>query len=172
MSMRATVAITSLAAVAVAAYALLAYTPLGLGVAIRLKQNPGEFDRQRFEAVVSEVRLLGLKPGDTAHLRLDDIAIPKSLRSIKAGEMVGAGNGVGNVWATISASGKLKVVIETRDLGHAGKYGFAYSDAPLAPVSSSWSKDISTLDVPWPLQFVQPEMKIDDHWWEVYNNED
>ena len=143
---------------------VLLFTPLGFFV---LQQGAGTFDKPRFEAVVQEVRQRALKPGASIELRLDDIHDPKSLRVRKANEVFDRGQGVGNVWATVTADGKLKVVIETRDLGHAGQYGFAYSDAPLTPTPSSWGKDVFELDVPGDLQ--APAKKIDDHWWEVYN---
>ena len=68
----------------------------------------------------------------------------------------------------MTAAGKLKVVIETRDLGHAGEYGFAYSEVPLitSPCRAIWLE----LDLPGHLTIAQPSMKIDDNWWEVLNN--
>ena len=72
------------------------------------------------------------------------------------------------MWASATPGGELKVVIQTKDNGHAGEYGFAYSDVSLAPKASAgaWSY----LDVPGRLYLVQPKMKIDDHWWKVLNN--
>ena len=150
---------------------ILFCTPLGQFVLsliqVTMQQNAGVFDKPRFEAVVDEVRRLGLKPNESVELRLDDINTSKSLRLRKSNEVFYRGQGVGNVWATLTASGKLEVVIETRDLGHAGEYGFAYSEIPLSPSPSSWGKDVLQLDLPSHLQ--APARKMDDNWWEVYN---
>jgi len=150
-------------------YALLMYTPLGLSLVV-FNQNPGRFDRERFEAVVQQVRLMGIKPGETKQLRLHDVGDPKSLRPLKPGQEFGRGQRAGCVWAEVTAGGKFKVVIETRDLGHAGEYGFAYSEVPLSPTPSGggWS----SLDVPGHMNLVLPEMKIDKNWWEVVYNLD
>ena len=81
------------------------FFPLGFFI---LQRNAGTFDKPRFEAVVEEVRQRGLKPGESIELRLDDIHDPKSLRVRKANEVFDRGQGVGNVWATVTADGKLK----------------------------------------------------------------
>jgi hypothetical protein len=161
---------------AVGLIAFLAIAPLGfflyLIFFLPFEQNPGAFDRKHCEAIVTEVRSLGLKPGETANLRLDDISVPKSLRSLKPNEMSEAGFGEGKVWAAMTRDGKLKVVIETRDLGHAGEYGFAYSEVPLiaSPLGGSNDGNWLELDLPGHLTITQASMKIDDHWWEVLNN--
>lgn len=148
----------------------------GVGLSIRfsplyitLRQNPGSFDRGHHEAIVARVRALNLAPSESITLRLDDPDEPKSLRLVKPDEQFARGQGVGNVWAR-SRHGHLTVVIETRDLGHAGEYGFAYSDEALSlePFGEHWF----TLDVPSKINIVQPDMKIDAHWWKVVYNLD
>lgn len=140
-------------------------TPLG----IFLRQNSGYFDRAHFNAVVDQVRAMPLAPGREVRLRLDNPAEPKSLRLVKPDETFSRGSGAGCVWAKINNE-KLVVVIETSDLGHAGEYGFAYSDVPLSttPFGSGWL----TIDAPGHINLVKPEMKIDDHWWKVVYNLD
>jgi len=146
--------------------AVLFFTPFG----VILRQNPRSFDRKHFEAVVARVRTMAQPAGQEFQFRLDDPSDPASLRNLKPNEMFLRGQGTGNVWASVTPAGELKVVIQTRDLGHAGEYGFAYSDVPLSPkpFGSSWSY----LDVPGRINLVQPKMKIDDHWWEVLYNLD
>jgi hypothetical protein len=168
--LRALLVVVTLLAIA---STVLVFTPLGWIVLLKFDQNPGAFDRERFEAIVLEVRALGLRPGESVELKLDDIAVPKSLRSVKPNEMFARGLGAGNVWATVTSDGKLKVVIETKDLGHAGEYGFAYSEAilipgPLGDESGGWLQ----LDLPGRLNIVLPDMKIDDNWWRVCYNLD
>jgi hypothetical protein len=158
-----------LALIAYGGYVVLTNSPLGLF----LDQNPGPFDRERFEAIVQEVRALKVKPGEEKELRLDDLSDPKSLRVLKSDEefyKFRLGRRAGNVWATMTPERKLKVVIETRDLRHAGEYGFAYSEAVLSPepFGESWFR----LDVPGRLKQVEPKRQIDDHWWEVKNGLD
>lgn len=133
-------------------------------------QGPGPFHRARYEAVVEGARVLVVKPGETKALRLPDLEDPASLRLRRPGEGEARGTGAGNVWARRAPGGGIEVVIQTRDLGHAGEYGFAYSDAPLSPspFGGSWLM----LDVPSHLQLVLPDMRIDDHWWEVVYNLD
>ena len=151
---------------AVGVGALLTFTPLGSALRVKL----GFFDRKHYEAVVAQVRTMSPAAGGEIQLRLDDPADPASLRKLKPGEFFHRGDGAGNVWARVAPDGKLKVVIQTRDLGHAGEHGFAYSDVPLTP--TAWTGAWSFLDVPGRLQLVQPDMKIDDHWWKVLNNLD
>ncbi len=149
---------------------------LGVGVLIRfsplyitLRQNPGWFHQAHYEAVVAQVRSMQLEAGIETALRLDDPSDPKSLRKVKPDESFSRGAGEGNVWAILQ-DGKLRVVIETQDLGHAGEYGFAYSDEVLSP--QPFGEQWHTLDVPGKINIVQPDMKIDDHWWKVAYNLD
>jgi hypothetical protein len=133
-------------------------------------QNPGSFDRALLEAVVEQVRRAGVAPGETRAFRLEDLREPTSLRPCREGEFFGRGQGAGCVWARRSSAGKLAVVIETRDLGHAGEYGFAFSEEPLVPkpFGGGWS----TIDVPGHLNLVVSDMKIDGSWWRVLYNLD
>ncbi|MBK9258680.1 MAG: hypothetical protein IPM54_02465 [Polyangiaceae bacterium] len=145
---------------------LITFTPLG----ITARQNPGFFHRKHFEAVVARVRSMAPAPGQEARFRLDDPSEPTSLRFVAPAEEFARGAGSGTVWAAVTPDGKLKVVIETRDLGHAGEYGFAYSDVPLSPqpFGGAWS----TIDVPGHINLVKPDMNIDEHWWKVLYNLD
>jgi len=130
----------------------------------------GRFDRPRFEAIVKEVRRYPIAPGKEVDLRLDDISNPRSLRPRGDDELILRGKGVGNVWAARTVGGHLKVVIETKDSGHAGEYGFAYSEEPLTPhrLDENWS----TIAVPGPINIVESNAQIDAHWWSVLNNLD
>ncbi len=61
------------------------------------------------------------------------------------------------VYASRSPQGLLAVAICTRDLGHAGEYGFGYLEA-------------DDLDVPGGMFMYEPESKVEDHWYRVLNN--
>ncbi len=137
---------------------------------LSLQPGPGTFDKPRFVAIVQQVRALGVKPCQQLELRLDDVSNPKSLRRLKPKEAFGPGWGEGNVWVEMTAGGKLKVVIETKDLGHCGEYGFGYSESPLSLQPLGENGEWYLLDLPGPVNIVSPDMKIDDNWWEVLNN--
>lgn len=136
------------------------------------RQNAGRFDRPLFEAIVAQVREAGLKPGVETQFFLDDLSNPKSLRLLSDGEAMKlySRKGAGHVWAQVSPQGGLKVVVETNNMGHAGAYGFAYSDSALSPAPMDGEGNWFRVDVPGPLYIVVPKMKIDEHWWEVLNN--
>jgi len=161
----------SLFALAVLALVFLVLFRTGLLSAVS-QQNPGRFDRPRFEAIVAQVRQAGLKPESQQEFFLDDFADPKSLRPLSDDEVakLSSGKGAGHVWAQVSPQGALKVVIETRDSGHAGEYGFAWSDTALSPAPMDGEGNWFRIDVPGHLYIVVPRMKIDEHWWEVLNN--
>src|SRR5689334_13882749 len=81
--------------IAYGGYLFLKNTPFGLF----LHQNPGPFDRKRFEAIVQEVRAVKMKPGEEKELRLDNLSDPKSLRLLKPEEEFHIGQLAGSVWA-------------------------------------------------------------------------
>jgi hypothetical protein len=128
------------------------------------------FDRRRFEAVVAEVRRRPIPAGEQVALRLADPTVPGSARLIEAEAALARGGGAGRVWAERTKDGHLKVVIETQDAGHAGEYGFAFSEVPLkrVPLDANWS----TVDVPGRLTIVGADAQIDEHWWAVLDNLD
>lgn len=163
--------LASFMVIAVAVYLVLRFTSLSAFTVI-FHQNPGRFDRESLEGVVAQVRLSGMKPGGQTEFIMDDLSDPKTMHSIPNGQLLPRGHEAGHVWAEVSTDGKLKVTIETRDLGHAGEYGFAYSDIPLAPKLSEHYNGWYSIDVPGRLNMVQPDMKVDDHWWKVEFNLD
>lgn len=140
---------------------LVRFGPLG----IIFDQNPGHFDRRYFESVVSKVRASNMKSGEQREFRMTAFPNLNSFRPVKPGEMNWGGQGAGWIWAAMDANRKLKVVIQTRDLGHFGYYGFAYSDVLLMPRGEGG--DWYMLDVPGGLDEVTPDMQIDEHWWKV-----
>lgn len=155
------------------ALAFLAVSRTGVPSVV-FEQNAGRFDRPLFEAIVAQVRQAGLKPDTQQEFILDQLSDPKSLRPRGDDEASKwpSRKGASRVWAQVSARGDLKVVIETRDLGHAGAYGFAYSDTTLSPVPMDGDGNWYRVDVPGHLYILIPKMKIDEHWWEVLNNLD
>jgi hypothetical protein len=152
---------------------LVSGCPAGL-LKIVFEQNPGRFDRPAMETIIAKIRNAGLQPSEEREFVLDKLSDPESFhlpKPLNPGEMMPSGTGAGRVWAAVSGDGHLKVVIETRDLGHAGEYGFAYSDVPLSPEHFGSEGNWYSVDVPGHLNQVTPEMKIDDHWWEVLNED-
>jgi len=151
------------ASAALVGVAMVSYVAVLLGVGRR----PGWFHRDRLEAIVAEVRRRALPANEVVDLYLEDMSDPRSLRPW-AEPPVAFGKGAGHVWTERTPEGRLKVVIETTDLGHAGEYGFAFSDLPLAPVPGTQYPEVC---VPGRLIFVEgPESQIDEHWWRVYTD--
>jgi len=153
---------------ALLAYGFFSHTFIGF---LMLNQNPGWFHRGRYTQIVERIRAMNLSPGEW-HLRLDDVSAPASLRRVGEDETFTRGDGAGCVWAEVKPDGNLKVVIETRDLGHAGEYGFAYSDGPLTMSSMGSDGAWYQVDLPGHLNIVTPDMQIDNHWWKVLYNLD
>lgn len=135
---------------------------------------PPSFNRELYSGVVEQVRQSGIAPGQKMTFKMDDLSNPKSLRVRNPDEYIARGQGAGCVEAEMTYDGNLKVVIETRDWGHAGEDGFAYSDVPLDTVpygpgdESGWFY----LDVPSHLNLVLLRWKIDENWWRVCYNLD
>jgi len=115
--------------------------------------NAGPFDRDRFEQIVTRVRALAIVPGQIYRFRVSDDLEPSSLAPLPNSAMLGRGDGRGLVRAKVDARHRLAVSIETRDDGHAGEYGFMFTDDGLAGAD---------------LEFVQldsqHEERVDDHW--------
>ena len=150
---------------------LARYTSFDLGIlTIPFKQNPGRFERKRLEGLVAKIRSLGVKSDEetrTFEWNMDTDVLspcPDSARDSVFYKPY--------ISALQTPSGKLKVIFVTRNLGHAGSYGFAYSDEPWVPKPNYWYHGIYDLDVPFHVNMTEPHMKIDDHWWKAYNNLD
>jgi hypothetical protein len=134
--------------------------------------NPGPFDRPRMERIVAQVRQLDLKGSGEFYLNLsgkispgtDKMALSRSLWEAITRK---------DYWieAERDDDGTLSVVIITRNLNHAGAYGFAYSDKILKPQPDEFSYGGLSLDVPSGVHETDQNGKIDDHWWKVANTQ-
>jgi hypothetical protein len=136
------------------------------GIAVGVFMKSTSFDRPAMEAVVAQVRAAAPAPGEPREYWMEG----KTLRTYESKDRPPRGQGAGHVWARLAKDGKLQVVIEVRDAGHAGEYGFAYSEIELtpAPFASGWF----TIDVPGHLNLVQRDCRIDAQWWKVVHNLD
>jgi len=77
------------------------------------------------------------------------------------------------VRAKRTPSGAYIIEITTLDMGHAGVYGYVYSDMPLTAHPDSNYEDEPSIDSPGHLTFANEKVKGQDgHWWSVYNNLD
>ena len=144
-----------------------ALSPIGRGILYFLfaKRNV-PFDRPRLQAVVEEVKARGIKPGDELLFRLDNPKDPKSLRSRARDEHVPRGRGAGNVWAAREPGGSLIVLIETSDWGHAGEYGYAYSE--VRPHKTSDGRFVVG-ELEENIICTDPGAEVANDWWEVAN---
>jgi hypothetical protein len=130
------------------------------------------FDRKQLQAIVDHARQLNIEPEKDVEMRIDEIENPKALRYLRPGESFRIGQGRGNVWIRVSKAGHLKCVIETSDQGHAGEYGFAFSDDPWVLREYEHDNNWHTVDVPGHQLFLTlPNMKIDQNWIAVENNQ-
>jgi hypothetical protein len=123
----------------------------------RMKAEINRFDRPKLEAVVALVRALNLPPGKEHFLSVDSLENPTMVRPY-------TDHRGHRVWAETGPSGKLSMAIETVDHGHAGHFGFAYSDEPLTLLKGTYGDFVS---VPGSLSVAYPDGRIDDHWWQV-----
>lgn len=141
-----------------------AATPAGQLLVLSLfEDRRGPFDKPRFEAVVKEVQRRGLKPGERLKLHLDRMDDPGSLRPQRT-EDRDRGAGSGNVFAIRKPGGELIVVIETKDLGHAGEYGYAYSETH--PAHQGYN-NLFRLDAEENLSCTDPDWEVERNWWKV-----
>jgi len=112
----------------------------------------GKFDRDRCERIVAQVRARGITPGHPTWFRVNDDLDAATLAPMP--DMAhGRGDGRGIVRASVTADHKLAVSIETRDDGHAGEYGFLYTDPGIPDADLEGTR----LDS-------QREDRIDDRW--------
>ena len=112
----------------------------------------GKFDRERCERIVAQVRARNIAPGHSTWFRVSDDLDATTLAAMPE-QAHGRGDGRGIVRAYLSADRKLAVSIETRDEGHAGEYGFLYTDPGMAGADLEGTR----LDS-------QSEERIDDRW--------
>ncbi len=88
----------------------------------------GRFDRDRMDAVVTRVRPMLVVPDHMYRFRLDDDLDPATLAPVAEGAILGRGDGRGLIRAAADGLHRIAVSIETRDDGHAGEYGFMFTD--------------------------------------------
>ncbi len=135
------------------------------GIQLQRERHNVPFDQPRFQAMAEAVKAKGVKPGEEyIEMRFDRMNDPQSLRRLGPSEYIPRGRGAGNVWASRDANGKLTVIIETKDFGHAGEFGYAYSEIP--PQKSGEPEPLSFGEVP-NLRCTEPAGKVAENWWEV-----
>ena len=136
-------------------------------VRMLMDQNPGPFKQKTYTAIVEEVRSRVPNGTEEMTFRILDFADISSLQPSGSNELI-RGQNAGTIWASKNSFGELKVVIQTKDLGHAGEYGFAYSDVPLH--LTSFGEHWYYIDVPGRLNIATPKMQINQNWWKVVYN--
>jgi hypothetical protein len=117
-------------------------------------RGAGHFDRPKMEAIVVQMRTMGLRPGEEKFFMVTSFDQPQTLRRANGYSPPGH-----RVWGAVSKDGKICVAIETKDHGHFGHYGFAYFEDPLKPESFQNEN--------WPGPMVEVLQPIDAHWCEV-----
>lgn len=154
----------------ICAVGLFLVSPFGLFV----WQNAGFFNRDRMEAIVAEVRAYEeLAAGEEGEFLLRDVTEPTAMQMVYVTERPSDAGTVklrrgpaydsmmnpkgARVCAARSSTGALAVAICTRNMGHAGEYGFAYLEH-------------DNLDVPGGMFMYEPESKVEEHWYRVLND--
>ena len=138
------------------------YSPFG----VVLHQTSGAFTEKRLNSIIRKLKTLNLKNGEEARFYLKDLNDPEGLLQISGDEKDFKLVRRINIWAMGMGDGRLKASIMTRNLGHAGYYGFAYSDIDL-PVTPYLDNE-KTIDVPGPMSLV--DEKENSHWYRIYTN--
>ncbi len=137
-----------------------------------IPSNAGSFDRAKMENLVAQVR--NKKFSGDRQFYWTAVSGTTALSTEAPADP--------NLWAERIDDQDLKVVIWTKNGGHASfSYGFAYSDVPLAP--DGIPKDSPVFFTSGPneviahsatLPFGDPGLhsirRIDAHWWEVYDD--
>lgn len=118
--------------------------------------------QKRYETLVQQVKQLNLKPGEQVSMRIDASLDPKSLRPAGQGSYSSM---VGKVAVRRSADGSYQMGLITRDEGHAGAYGYLYSETPL---HLGGGEVTGRVEAPGDLRFVREQIKV--HWWSAYND--
>lgn len=87
---------------------------------------------------------------------ISDFGDPATMVELSPTDLTGRGEGAGNIWVFKSAD-NLVIFIETNDRGHAGEFGYAYSQNGTVPVwdHDNWG-ELWTIDE-----------QITDHWWKI-----
>lgn len=137
-------------------------------VQLQRERHNVPFEQPHFQALVEAVKARGIKPGEeNIELRFDRMNDPRSLRLLGPSEYM-RGREAGNVWASRDPNGKLTVIIVTKDLGHAGQFGYAYSEIPPQKVGKDEHLEFGELPN---LRCTDADWKVAENWWQVVNCE-
>jgi hypothetical protein len=101
---------------------------LAVAACLSCRDCPRVDDHARYEAIVTRIRSLGLKPGERRQYRLDDPGNASTLRLDAESPPPPRGHGAGTIWVETDEHGHLLIAIETIDSGHAGEWGYLYAD--------------------------------------------
>jgi len=127
------------------------------------RSYPGLFRRARMERIVEQVR----KQSFTGHVDF----LLDAAGNIEPRDNL---NNIPDVFARRDKDGALSVEILLLNYGHAGLFGYAYSDKSPAKDDHPDGEETGwlRLSVPGPMQAAYPGYRIDDHWWKVWDDED
>jgi hypothetical protein len=146
---------------------LVAAAPLGVAALHWLvTRSNTAFDGACLNSVVGRIQAQGLRPGASLELRLEALSDAATLRGRQPVDNR-RGREAGNVWASRASTGELRVIVETVDNGHAGRWGYVYSERPPehAPdgtyeVGGEMSDYLGCTDL---------AHRVADRWWEAWN---
>lgn len=136
---------------------------------MQLEMHNVPFEQNRLQALVEAVEAMGVKSGEEEiEMRFDRMDDPQSLRLRRPGpsDYIPRGQEAGNVWASRDSNGNLTVIILTKDFGHAGQFGYAYSEIP--PQEFGEGEPLEFGELP-NLRCTTTDWKVAENWWQVAN---
>ena len=109
-----------------------------------------------YEAIIAKIIELDPPKETLTKYKMTDFSDLSTLKKMPDDYFSERGRGKGNIWVH-PTGGNLVVFIETKDNGHAGEFGLAYSKTGETPIwyDDEWG-ELWSLD-----------KQISDHWWKV-----
>lgn len=146
----------------------IGHMPISL-IKLIWQSGAGPFDRPALVALIEKAKSLHLPHGEVVLLRWNDLYHPDSLHVVTISSpmtpMKDKRDYYPNMRVRVIDDAHMQVNITTNEMGHAGAYGFAYSDE-LLPASTSEFSSGQIIYIVDGQEFVKRQ--IDDHWWEIY----
>ncbi|MCP4438615.1 MAG: hypothetical protein GY810_06685 [Aureispira sp.] len=111
---------------------------------------------KQYDDIVSKIKSFSIPENSTQRYRITDFGDIETLEAIADDVSFPRGQGAGTVWAHRTTN-NLIVYIETKDQGHAGEFGYAYSENG---ERSGWP----TEDF---VRYWSIDKQVSENWWRV-----
>ena len=111
--------------------------------------------------IVAKIKKENMAPGNIYRFKVGKLWDVDTIKRINENNL---GNQAGEIWGQRTKEGFYKISIIKKDRGHAGLYGYLYSELEIQKQEDPYIKIIT----PGPLH--QLKAKINKNWWFVYSN--